>query len=786
MASTIQNDLLKERINTVVLKSLIERDKESQEVVKELEQRSSGQFKIRVQTLNSCLQKLEKEGLVLSYLDAPTGRSKKERKLYSITDSGKQVYTRSMMEYEYSRSIADKLLSDRSLNLNILPPLAPAPPKARRPRPKQVDRPIDYYEAHKIDPNASNLDLKLLKNQQNINDNILSTLQPEIAEQPTLQDDSSQFTVHSSQLLSPENNDNSQFSILNSQLLSPENETATDVVDDFENVQASNEIVQDTTTIVDNINYTESSTLSDFENPDTNNYISEFDDSLTAPAIENASPATDDVHFIDTTAIDRALDLLFRDDVNKTLDNNLETYDNLETYNNLETYDKIDYGDILPQVPEFASDEPNQIYDTNTISLDYNQSQAIESIQLDTTPTSFQTIPILTPEEAHIQDSAKIVDSTLQAHLSQQQPEALVENILKHSQVSTELADKYYAEREEKNISQLENSSQYENVTQDENPENDTPQFEYNIDYSKTSTEEERRQIIASEYKRLLADLIVEPQYDDINNQDYYQQPDINQSNTISYDTTFENIVDESISAQNVYKTSDEWLPPINDTTDFDFDANDNIATQDPIDTFATQSTGIVTAAQIQQQVNIQKYETLSKSVAQLEKGIVVKPHNDLQSKEYKFNNYFYKNRLMDRQFSLLFVAMLVEIALSFVFVNLVFKAEQKGYILYYLGSLILCGALPIYAAVCKYNRPDIRKRFVNSFKTYMTFRIVICAELVAVIILLNMAYGLNIHNISQYAVSTIIPIIMALNIPLSAYLFRYLYTSKKYAVQDN
>ncbi|MDR3021655.1 MAG: PadR family transcriptional regulator [Clostridiales bacterium] len=135
MASSIQNDLLRERISAVILKSLTSGDKEMQEILKEIELRSSGQFKLKSPTLNSSLKKLEEQNFITTYIDeGKIGKRIKERKMFSLTEKGKDSFIKSMTEWEYQRSVADQLLSDRPFNLSILPPVSKAPPKQRKPK----------------------------------------------------------------------------------------------------------------------------------------------------------------------------------------------------------------------------------------------------------------------------------------------------------------------------------------------------------------------------------------------------------------------------------------------------------------------------------------------------------------------------------------------------------------------------------------------------------------------------------------------------------------------------
>jgi len=121
MASGIHSDLIRGNVNTIILRALFENDKYGYEICKEIEFRSSGQYVLKQPTLYSCLNRLEEQGFISSYWGEKTlgGR----RKYYSLTQKGRDYFVKSQTEWEYSRTVIDRLISEREFDLRSLPPM---------------------------------------------------------------------------------------------------------------------------------------------------------------------------------------------------------------------------------------------------------------------------------------------------------------------------------------------------------------------------------------------------------------------------------------------------------------------------------------------------------------------------------------------------------------------------------------------------------------------------------------------------------------------------------------
>ncbi len=115
MSKEINSDLIRGNINTIILKALYAGDRYGYDIVKEIETKSHGQYTIKQPTLYSCLKRLEAQGFVSSYWGVQSNGGR--RKYFSLTDMGKEVFKQSQDDYEYSRTIIDKLISEDKYDL---------------------------------------------------------------------------------------------------------------------------------------------------------------------------------------------------------------------------------------------------------------------------------------------------------------------------------------------------------------------------------------------------------------------------------------------------------------------------------------------------------------------------------------------------------------------------------------------------------------------------------------------------------------------------------------------
>lgn len=119
--SSINSDLIRGNVTTIILKSLSMEDRYGYDILREIEVKSEGHYKIKQPTLYSCLKRLEKQGLISSYWGSQSDTEGGRRRYYTLTDSGREYVEQMQNEYEYSRTILDKLLSEDKFDLDSSP-----------------------------------------------------------------------------------------------------------------------------------------------------------------------------------------------------------------------------------------------------------------------------------------------------------------------------------------------------------------------------------------------------------------------------------------------------------------------------------------------------------------------------------------------------------------------------------------------------------------------------------------------------------------------------------------
>ncbi len=110
--SSVNSDLIRGNVTTIILGCLKNEDKYGYEILKEIEDKSHSQYALKQATLYNQLKRLEKQGLVTSYDGAPDDTGGGKRRYYALTPEGKNYLTKEKDEYEYARTILDKLVSD--------------------------------------------------------------------------------------------------------------------------------------------------------------------------------------------------------------------------------------------------------------------------------------------------------------------------------------------------------------------------------------------------------------------------------------------------------------------------------------------------------------------------------------------------------------------------------------------------------------------------------------------------------------------------------------------------
>lgn len=105
---SINSDLIRGHIDTIILKLLKDGDNYGYEIMKAVSVNSDKEYELKEPSLYTSLKRLEKQGHILSYWgdESQGGR----RKYYRITDSGIATYEKALTEWLHALKIITRLL----------------------------------------------------------------------------------------------------------------------------------------------------------------------------------------------------------------------------------------------------------------------------------------------------------------------------------------------------------------------------------------------------------------------------------------------------------------------------------------------------------------------------------------------------------------------------------------------------------------------------------------------------------------------------------------------------
>ncbi|MNW44754.1 lineage-specific thermal regulator protein [compost metagenome] len=104
----ITSDLIRGHTDTIILKLLIEGDKYGYEISKLIHSNSKGEFEIKEATMYASLKRLEQEASISSYWGDETQGGR--RKYYRVTNKGVETYQRNKANWEYAKTILERLI----------------------------------------------------------------------------------------------------------------------------------------------------------------------------------------------------------------------------------------------------------------------------------------------------------------------------------------------------------------------------------------------------------------------------------------------------------------------------------------------------------------------------------------------------------------------------------------------------------------------------------------------------------------------------------------------------
>ena len=174
-------DLIRSHMDTIILRTLQDNDKYGLEILNEIKNLSDDLYTVKQPTLYSSLKRLETQGLVLSCPGEETKGA--NRTYYRLTDEGRAFLEADQSQWEFARTIIDKLLSDKEFDKDAEKPFEPSDYRPLTKRTKketeekvvvkyiEIEKPvyIDRNTGAKIDNYSPNEDNELDDNFANVN-----------------------------------------------------------------------------------------------------------------------------------------------------------------------------------------------------------------------------------------------------------------------------------------------------------------------------------------------------------------------------------------------------------------------------------------------------------------------------------------------------------------------------------------------------------------------------------------------------------------------------------------
>lgn len=139
-------DLIRGHVDTIILRVLENSDKYGLEILNEIKEMSNDLYSLKQPTLYNCLKRLEKQGYISSYPGSTSNGA--QRVYYTLTDIGAAYLESDKKQWEFSRTIMDKLLSDKEFDPET--EIKPFDPNEFRPLTKRTrevtEKPVDLNE----------------------------------------------------------------------------------------------------------------------------------------------------------------------------------------------------------------------------------------------------------------------------------------------------------------------------------------------------------------------------------------------------------------------------------------------------------------------------------------------------------------------------------------------------------------------------------------------------------------------------------------------------------------
>ncbi|MBR4420041.1 MAG: PadR family transcriptional regulator, partial [Clostridia bacterium] len=175
MAGFVGGDMIRGHIDTIILNSLLDGDKDTNQIRAEIESRAGGQFQLKQGTFYSALQRIVKQGYVWEY--RTTGADGVRRKFFQLTEKGKDLIDKNQSSWTMSRQVINTLLDAQAEK---------AVKTKKVEEVEEVEEELPEFD-HGV-TNFSNLDKNADKVEESIAEQVISSIQDEVLEEETYEE----------------------------------------------------------------------------------------------------------------------------------------------------------------------------------------------------------------------------------------------------------------------------------------------------------------------------------------------------------------------------------------------------------------------------------------------------------------------------------------------------------------------------------------------------------------------------------------------------------------------
>ncbi|MDR3319285.1 MAG: helix-turn-helix transcriptional regulator [Clostridiales bacterium] len=753
MITSIHSDLIRGNVNTIILKALFEGDRYGYEICKEIEFRSSGQYILKQPTLYSCLKRLEDQEYISAYWGTKTlgGR----RKYYSLTPKGRDIFVKNQTEWEYTRTVIDRLVSDREFDLNALPPMD----GERRNRGTAVKKSAASYSSVIVDEDTSETHTHTVIN--TVDEEIINrTLINELAENTTT------VYTETNDILSEY--DRKQASGANFSEASEDAERAfEDYGNDGSNVDTKTDVLYAEGYDGVNTEYAEEpETITERPASEQPQRAAEPPSSAAPAAIEKpaaAVPAETEqpaAAEYDPNAADYFSRI--RQRFQAVNDNSYASLILNQTAPEQRApaapvYSLEDFGSEVDAVEEES--EYNAVNDTqaNPAKEAYEEAAATLS---SANRGIFEQTTVINRSYTEINDSETVVNS---ARTSRTEEVAAVdiEKLRREHVAAAEIlyrrSEEAAAEKAAQEAAAPAEEVKGLNIRRNTSIYDETPVEALPNDY-KPAADNTVNEFFAPQAAESQPAFAAQPPQQPLQQQ---QPQQAQQQPEPAY-----------------YQTAQPAEPVLQARYAYEGQGSPSVS-----DDFADKEYKKILGRLIRNDQPPQTVAATAQQPALTSPEYVIKPHDKRSLSDYNSKYYIYSNKLRFVQYTITAAIMLVEVLITFLIVNLVLQNGSDAGALYIAG-ISAAIALVIIAGGLFLAAPAYKKRVDFSPGTtlvYKFFAFLLCSILTVAI---NIWIDKNIFMTAEHLIRIVLPIILLTNFLLSSIIFGYLYKSKIFAAQ--